>query len=238
MGTFERLSVLVIGVILVMILVVAVVTWTDDPIPCTLETAELDTPVPGPRVDPLPEPIGIVSNPGAKPNVEPWVEPPAPSPSPPPQPGPEAKPASPPAPKSTDQPTRPEPRVHVVQKGESLISIARAIYGPEKRYVEIMRANGLETPLIHPGQKLIIPPEEVFGVVNEPGKLHHQPEVPPTVGPVPGQPYTVRSGEDLPAIAKYAYDDVERWIEIWIANRQALPDPKVKLKAGTVLRIP
>lgn len=232
MGTFERLSVLVIGVILVMILVVAVVTWTDDPAPCTLEEAELDTPVPEPLVDPLPQPIVFVPDPQVDPDPQPPVEQPAP------KPGLQAHPAPRPPPKPTEEPARPEPRVHVVQAGETLISIARSIYGPEKRYVEIMRANGLETPLIRPGQKLIIPPEEVFGVINEPGKLHHQPDVAPRVGPVPGQPYTVRSGEDLPGIAKHAYDDVERWIEIWIANRQTLPDPKVTLKAGTVLQIP
>ena len=215
MGTFERLSVLVIGVILVMILVVALVTWTDDPAPCSIDTAEQDLDVP----EPLPLPV--------------------PDPAPAPAPLPEVAPSPPPAPEpAVVEPAVVEPRIHVVNKGETLILIARRYYKHDKFYREIMRANDLETPLIRPGQALRIPPSESLGLHNEPDKLKHQPELPPSVGPVPGASYTVRPGEDLPTIAKRAYDDMERWIDIWYANRAALPDPKVRPEAGTVLRIP
>lgn len=231
MGTFERLSVLVIGVILVMILVVAVVTWTDDPVPCVIEKAELDEPAEKPIVGE--QPIRI-----ARPE-DPLVDPaPPPDPVPAPVPTPEPAPKPAPEPKQVEQPGLPTPRIHIVQKGESLIGIARLYYPSPKFFPEIMRANGLETPLIRPGQELTIPPAGVLGLENEPDKIHNQPSVPLQATPVPGQPYAVRRGEDLPAIAKGAYNDVERWPEIWIANRRTIPDPKAKLKEGTVLQIP
>ena len=45
-------------------------------------------------------------------------------------------------------------------------------------------------------------------------------------------------GEDLPSIAKRAYDNVERWPDIWITNRAQVPDPKGALPEGTVLQLP
>jgi nucleoid-associated protein YgaU len=55
---------------------------------------------------------------------------------------------------------KPEPRVYVVQPGDSLSKIAQEVYGQAGRWKEIFQANKdqIENPsLIRPGQKLRIP---------------------------------------------------------------------------------
>ena len=55
---------------------------------------------------------------------------------------------------------KPEPRVYVVQPGDSLSKIAQEVYGQAGRWKEIFQANKdqFENPsLIRPGQKLHIP---------------------------------------------------------------------------------
>jgi nucleoid-associated protein YgaU len=56
-----------------------------------------------------------------------------------------------------------EKRYHVVQEGESLSTIAQKYYGKAERWQLIYQANQdkIKSPdLIHPGQKLFIPPGE------------------------------------------------------------------------------
>ena len=49
--------------------------------------------------------------------------------------------------------------------------------------------------------------------------------------------YVVRAGDSLSAIAQKLYGDVNRWKEIWEANKEAVPDPNV-ISAGLELLIP
>lgn len=50
------------------------------------------------------------------------------------------------------------PRTYTVQKGDTLYSIARKLYGDQKRYKDIVQANGLADPnKIAAGQVLKIP---------------------------------------------------------------------------------
>ncbi|MBR3974144.1 MAG: LysM peptidoglycan-binding domain-containing protein [Oscillospiraceae bacterium] len=55
--------------------------------------------------------------------------------------------------------SEPEYLIHTVVRGNSLWAIARKYLGNGNRYKEIMELNGLETTLIHAGQKLKIPKE-------------------------------------------------------------------------------
>lgn len=52
-----------------------------------------------------------------------------------------------------------------------------------------------------------------------------------------GYQHTVREGENLGVISTYYYGSPNRWIDIYNANRKAIPD-KNKLDPGTVLIIP
>jgi LysM repeat protein len=50
------------------------------------------------------------------------------------------------------------PKIHVVQRGDTLSKIAAKYYGNANRYPEIAKANGIRNPnLIKPGQRLKIP---------------------------------------------------------------------------------
>jgi LysM repeat protein len=53
----------------------------------------------------------------------------------------------------------PTPRVHRVQAGETLWSIAAARYGGDPRagVWRLQEANGLDGPTIVPGQRLLVP---------------------------------------------------------------------------------
>lgn len=224
MGTFERLSVVVIGVILVMILVVAVATWQEDP-------AEPGAGDPQARLDRLDPPA-----------PEPQPEPPLPTPDPFPLPDPDPDPLPPlpqpdPAPAPEPEPT-PGPavaRLHVVKAGESLGVIAAKYYPSSKYWKQLQRWNKLESERIAVGQELEIPSLEELGI----GNLQKQGTV--VLGsddrPAPGGTWLVRKGQDLPTIAKLAYDDPARWPDIWIANRDKVKTPD-ELEEGVVLNLP
>ncbi len=49
--------------------------------------------------------------------------------------------------------------------------------------------------------------------------------------------YVVKAGDSLSAIARAVLGDVNRWKEIWEANKQAVPDPNV-INVGQELLIP
>ena len=92
--------------------------------------------------------------PAAEPKMTPVTElPPAP-------PLPEAKPPTPaqppkPAPGVTEAPAA--PTTYVVQKGDTLFSIARIHLGDGKRWKEIVAINPGLSERIKPGQKIVLP---------------------------------------------------------------------------------
>ena len=53
------------------------------------------------------------------------------------------------------------PGSYVVQKGDSLWSIAERLLGAGERYIQIMTANNMADSLIYPGEVLIIPKGDV-----------------------------------------------------------------------------
>jgi hypothetical protein len=56
--------------------------------------------------------------------------------------------------------------------------------------------------------------------------------------PQPGQTYTIQSGDTLSSIAQRAYDDPDKYVDIYNANTDVLdPDPS-KVTAGTQIQIP
>jgi nucleoid-associated protein YgaU len=61
---------------------------------------------------------------------------------------------------AAEPPAAPQPRVHIVQKGDSLSQISKAVYGDASRWREIYEANKhqIKDPkIIQPGQELRIP---------------------------------------------------------------------------------
>jgi nucleoid-associated protein YgaU len=227
MGNFEKLSVLVIVVIIVMILVVALHTWTDGT-PEATETTIASSPSLDPvrdLIDPRP--------PEPQPQT-PLVVPPAPPPAPPPTPPPAPVP---PAPTPEE---RPVARDHVVASGETLEKISKKHYGTTRHVAAIERANpGVDAMRLRIGQRLVIP--EVSGAAFAPGSSSPSEGSSGgsrgSGGATPGETYTVRRGDSLPAIAKRAYGKIDRWHEIWLSNYERIDDPD-RLKAGTRLQLP
>jgi nucleoid-associated protein YgaU len=72
----------------------------------------------------------------------------------------EQAPAPEPEAPAAEAPAAPQPRVYVVQKGDSLSQIAKEVYGDASRWREIYEGNKdqIKDPkIIRPGQELRIP---------------------------------------------------------------------------------
>jgi len=99
--------------------------------------------------------------------------------------------------------------VYVVQKGDSLWSIAKALLGDGKRYLELAKLNGISTPYtIYAGQVLSIEGERL---------------------------YTVKTGDSPWRIAQELLGDGRRYAEIVQLND--LKEPYT-IYTGQILRIP
>ncbi len=152
-------------------------------------------------------------------------------------------------------PPTPEVRTYVVQPGDTLIRIARKVYGPEheKEYVRIFQANRDRIPSasrVLIGEQLVIPP---LGPERPSPQAARE-----TAQPRPGperyremtlqelaqrfgsrRTYVVRSGDCLTAIARSQLgdDSVEAVRKLLSANHDRITDPD-HLPIGLELRIP
>ncbi len=243
MGNFEKLSVLVIAVIIVMILAVAIHTWTSDPAAPEVANAPvspLDMPSsPPPPGESARDASGTFPDPWAswdtsrqgdtKPTTTPAAETPG------------AKSVTPPAEKSatTDAPpakeeaSEPLDRKVKVQRGDTLGLISLRAYGTTRHWTRIAEANHVDPERLQVGQELVIPHIE-GAKTDAPGTR----AVSPSSGsPAKGQSYTVRRGDTIQRIAKAAYGTVERWPDIWFENMERIDDPS-RLGTGIELRLP
>ena len=237
MGNFEKLSVLVIGVIIVMILVVALYTWTDDPaadptLAVREEPAELPI-VDEPQVDPdvIPsedpeesvwwpkdevDPDGEAGEGDGPDSVEPFVVP--------------DQPADEPA----DQPAVAQEKTVKVKRNETLSHIALRELGKAGLWKLIADRNNIDNPAsIREGMTLVIP------VVDRAAPGGNKPTVAAggTGAVKPGGEYTVKGGDTIQKIALAAFGTTERWPDIWFANFERIEDPRF-LRQGMKLSIP
>lgn len=120
---------------------------------------------------------------------------------------------------------------HVVAKGESLWKIAESFYGDGYKWVEIAKANNIETPnSIEVGQELSLPNLEVAKAeVKTEGS-----DVKANVS-ITGATYEVVEGDNLWDIAVKAYGDGYQWVKI--ARENKLSNPNV-IHPGNLLALP
>lgn len=238
MGNFEKLSVLVIGVIIVMILVVAIYTWTDNPsgeetaaVPSETNTAmgtlPLRTDDPGGSVwrdfvDPLPE--GDDSD-RVKLVHEDDLDKDTPS-----EDAPEH--GIDPEPEPSDDVQAQEKTV-TVKSGETLSHISLRAYGTVKYWPRIAERNNVKPESIRPGMTLIIPVIERSPV---PGNKPSEVAV-TGADPKAGTNYTVRGGDTIQKISQAAFGTIERWTDIWFENFERIEDPRF-LRSGMKIQIP
>ncbi len=245
MGNFEKLSVLVIGVIIVMILVVALYTWTDDP--AGGEKADivsgtgsgLVADVPKSRTGEGRDPWKDWATPRTPKTVEVVMERPD-------VPGPKtgekvqdavdelgtAKP-------EIGKPGLGEPleqsgeRTYTVKPSDTLGGIALSEMGSTKYWKALQERNDVDPMKLRPDTTLIIPVIDGSAVA---------PNKPSTVAvgggtAKAGATYTVRNGDTIQKISRSAYRTIERWTDIWFANIERIPDPR-NLLEGMTLEIP
>ncbi len=242
MGNFEKLSVLVIGVIIVMILVVAIYTWTGNPDEAAgPETAFVPT-------DDVLE-VRAVSDTLAS-NSAPinWDQ--------------YDKPAGPPQSidevivkntdtletkstetvdavddvESTAVATAAVEETYEIRSNDTLGLISQKFYGTTKYWPQIAERNGLVPERLRVGKQIYIPVIDGLD-----GTKSTNPAAPKSTarvgGASPGTSYTVRGGETIQQISRTAYGTIERWVDIYVANLEVLSNPR-QLSAGTVLRLP
>jgi nucleoid-associated protein YgaU len=122
------------------------------------------------------------------------------------------------------------PEVYEIKKGDSFMKIARALYGDESKYTDLIAANPSVDPRnLQIGQKIQLPKN---GLIKEKNS-----KKPTDENQGQGNFYVVREGDTLAAIAKKFYDKSSAWRKIYNANREIIADPDF-LKVGSRLTIP
>ena len=248
MGNFEKLSVLVIGVIIVMILVVAIHTWTSDPATPSGPGEGTELSAIGQAPDgtgptgPLPgvllgEDTAPVIDPHA---VDPWdpdyeeglmtdgTSPDADAPEGDVEAAVEEEPDAPETPAVVES----AQRTITVKSGDTLGHISLRAYGTTKHWKKIAEANNVSPKNIRPNMVLVIP--EVAGTSSDGdagGTLSGG------ARPASGSAYKVRRGDTIQSIAKAAYGSIDRWPDIWFENMERISDPE-DLATGIEISIP
>lgn len=129
-------------------------------------------------------------------------------------------------------PDQPPTRPHTIAAGESLSTISQVALGASDRWTEIFALNrdSVASPdAIEVGQILDVPSPPVAAPEVA---VEGAPPVPP-----PAQAHTVVAGESLSMISQTELGTPDRWVEIFVVNRDALAGPDV-IEVGQVLAIP
>lgn len=241
MGNFEKLSVLVIGVIIVMILVVAIYTWTGNPdeagAPVTAfvptEGGTTSTHLASPSI---PDTWDQFDGAGETPKLIENVI---------------VNDVETLEPTSTEIVVKPAPvevrtveeavtatteETYEIRRNDTLGLISQKFFGTTKYWPQIAERNGLVPERLRVGKKIFIPVIDDMQMSKPSGSAAAK-DVASVGGATPGARYTVRGGETIQQISRSAYGTIERWVDIYVANLETLDNPSV-LSAGTVLRLP
>lgn len=118
---------------------------------------------------------------------------------------------------------------YTIKGGDTLSSIAEALYGSERRWVDIAQANPRVDPTKLRVNQVIKLPQQVAADADEADT---------PAGPGPTVIYVVRGGDTLSEIAATYYKRPTLWRVIYNANRNTIgPNPN-RLRAGARLTIP
>lgn len=132
-------------------------------------------------------------------------------------------------------------RTYKVQKGDTLSSIAKSIYGSANYYPHILRANpGLDPHKLRPGMVINLPdPQQVVphgsDATTGPGQApstHSQPTVDAA------RQYRVQEGDSLYKISVKLYGNGGYVDKIYEKNKQSIGADPARLKVGMVLELP
>jgi nucleoid-associated protein YgaU len=129
---------------------------------------------------------------------------------------------------------------YVVQKGDSLASIAQKSLGNSSRWTEIQSMNGgIQPKALKVGTKLKLPATAAKTALEKSAPTHEAPAPKKTSAPAaehnPGVEYVVHAGDTLRTIAEKKLGSSDRWKDIVAANPGLDPH---KLTVGKSLKIP
>jgi nucleoid-associated protein YgaU len=126
-------------------------------------------------------------------------------------------------------------KTHVVEKGETLASIASKYYGDANQWPHILKANpGLVANRIPPGTKLNIPDEA--SIKSDPKPFAARDEAPAAIDSK--TQYRVGAGDSLYKISMKLYGNGSQVQKIYDLNRDTIGSDPAKLKLNMVLKLP
>ncbi len=142
-------------------------------------------------------------------------------------------PTAPAAPTRTVEPFT-GPRTYVVKSGQTLSSIAADVYGNQRFYVAILRANpNLNPKQLQPGMKITLPdisdvrPDSSTAMAAASSTEDRS-----------GHTYTVKSGDTLYRISQKLFGTPRQAEAIYDLNRDTIGPDEAKLRLGMVLKLP
>lgn len=121
-----------------------------------------------------------------------------------------------------------------IKPGDTLMQIARVLYGDERKWQDIMNVNpALDPSNLQVGQVIKLP-KPISAVTGAAVKKDDEKPARIKAGE---RSYIVQSGDNLAKISERFYGSAAQWKKIWEANRDVISDPDV-LKVGVELYIP
>ena len=138
------------------------------------------------------------------------------------------------------KPARESGRTHTIAAGETLVSIARAVYGDGKYFKALEDANPNVNPdRLKPGMTIQIPAASQVREARQSPKTSSTGTV-STASAVSsdGKTYTVQKNDSLYKIAKKVYGSGAKSDDLYAANRETIGPDSTRLKIGMVLTLP
>jgi nucleoid-associated protein YgaU len=137
-------------------------------------------------------------------------------------------------------------RTYTIKPGQTLSSIAAEVYGNQRFYVAILRANPSVNPArLRPGMKVTLPDiSDVQPKADAPVLAATAKETMPKESATErqtdasGHTYKVESGDNLYRIARKLYGSAKMAETIYDLNKEVIGPDKTRLKLGMVLHLP
>ena len=133
-------------------------------------------------------------------------------------------------------------RTYTIKPGQTLSSVAAEVYGNQRFYVAILRANPTVNPArLRPGTKVTLPDiSDVQPKADAPvlAATAKQTQSESTEKASSGHTYKVESGDNLYRIARKLYGSPKLAETIYELNKDRIGPDKTKLKLGMVLDLP
>lgn len=136
-------------------------------------------------------------------------------------------------------------KTYTIKAGDSFSSIATAVFGAEKHWIDIADANpGVDPKRVRVGQVINLP---VIDKDEKTEKTEAKATAPaPAVKTEPAKPtataedvkiHEVKAGENLTNISRKHFNTPDHWRHIYLTNRELIGGDPSKLQAGTKLKI-